>query len=107
MFLSIWFIYGFKYNLGIKRGLIVGLIGISDGILLQIITFLLYLNRGGYYFGPVTMIPWVVPFLGITDTVDFISDIFLCYMPFLALILTLLGSFLGEKYKSVKCRNWI
>lgn len=99
LFLSMWFIYGYRNNAGFKHGLIVGLIGISDAIILLILTLVLYITRGSsYYFGPIIMIPWALPFLGIANAFDFISDIFLYYVPFIAIFITAIGSFLGEKH---------
>ncbi|MBS4537514.1 hypothetical protein GOQ27_03515 [Clostridium sp. D2Q-11] len=95
LFLSLWFIYGFKNSLGFKHGFI---IGISDAIILLVLTLILYITRGSYYIGPVTMMPWIIPFLGISDTFKYISNMLLCIIPFISIVLTALGSSLGIHY---------
>lgn len=101
VFLLLWFLYGFKKKLGIKRGMAVGVIGVCDGFLLQLITLFAYLFRGSHYFGPVTMIPWVIPFLGASDMFDFLSGS-ACFLPIIAFLLVTAGSYVGSIYNRKK-----
>ncbi len=96
LFLGIWLIYGLKKNAGFRKGLMIGIIGASDAILLIVLSLVLYINRGSYYFGPIEMVIWNVPLLGIINQLRFKSDAIIYVAPFLAILLTAVGSTLGK-----------
>lgn len=90
-FLSLWFVYGYKKKLSFKNGLVVGLIGASDGILLQFISLWSYLRSSGYYFGPVVMIPWIAPYLGILDHIRVLPSYVIICLPLLSVLMVGVG----------------
>jgi hypothetical protein len=99
LFISTWFLYGLRKKAGFLKGLLIGLIGTSDAILLMIFSFVLYISRDSYYFGPIEMMVWNIPLLGILNQLNaIVSNIVIYGAPFLAIILAAIGNFLG-KYK--------
>lgn len=102
VFVSIWFVYGFRKKLGFKRGIIIGLIGASDAIILLILSLILYINRGSYYFGPIELAVWGMPLFGIINAIDFISDTILILAPFIVIFLSGIGGHLGKINKRLR-----
>lgn len=92
LFMVIWFVYGLTLRLGFTKGLIVGLIGVTDAIALTIISLIFYLNRGSYYFGPIEMSVWNIPLMGINNLIIIPSWMFTYLMPIIAILLTGFGS---------------
>jgi len=99
LFLVTWLIYGLRKKSGFKNGLIIGLVGTSDALLLMILSVVLFVNRGAYYFGPIEMIFWNIPLIGILNISGLISNIMIYVAPFLAIFLTALGSFIRKSKK--------
>jgi hypothetical protein len=99
LYISIWFIYGLKKKLGFKKGLLVGFIGAGDAVILMIISLIIYLNSGPYYFGPIEMSVWNVPMLGVLDMIKLNSDMLVYILPFVAMLLTAVGSSVNIKKK--------
>ena len=104
LYISIWLIYGLNKRAGFRNGLLIGLIGTSDAVLLSIVSLVLYLNRNGYYFGPIEMMLWNVPLMGIINHLRFNSNAILYIAPLFAILLTALGSLPG-KLKSTGIEN--
>lgn len=100
LYISIWFIYGLKKKLGFIKGLFVGFIGAGDAVILMVISLILYLNRGSYYFGPIEMSVWNVPMLGVLDMINLNSDILVYFLPFVAILLTAVGSIVNLEKKN-------
>ncbi|MDF2614834.1 MAG: hypothetical protein K0S71_2620 [Clostridia bacterium] len=100
LFLVTWLIYGLRKKAGFKNGLVIGLVGTSDALLLMLLSLVLYVNRGAYYFGPIEMMVWNIPLLGILNISSLTSNIMIYVAPFLAIFLTAIGSFIrkSEKY---------
>lgn len=101
LFLGIWLIYGLKKRAGFKNGLTIGLIGAGDAILLTLLSFILFVNRDSYYFGPIEMMLWDIPLLGVFNQLSFQSNVLTYTAPFIAILLTAAGSFLS-KHKQTK-----
>ena len=95
VYLGIWLIYGIRMKARLKNGLIIGLIGTSDAVLLMVLSLVLYVNRNSYYFGPVEMVVWNIPLLGIIN-LRFLSNVILYAAPFFAILLTAIGSFIRK-----------
>ncbi len=104
LYIGIWLIYGLSRRAGFRNGLLIGLIGTSDAILLSIVSLVLYLNRSSYYFGPIEMMLWNVPLMGIINHLRFNSNAILYIAPLVAILLTAFGSLPG-KSKSTGIEN--
>jgi len=96
LFLVAWLIYGLRKNAGFKNGLIIGLIGASDALLLMLLSLVLFLNRGSFYFGPIEMMIWNIPLLGILNIFSFTSNAIIYAAPLFAIFLTGIGSFIRK-----------
>jgi hypothetical protein len=104
LYIGVWLIYGLKKRAGFRNGLLIGLIGTSDAVLLSIVSLILYLNRSSYYFGPIEMMLWNVPLMGIINQLRLNSNAILYLAPLFAILLTALGSLPG-KSKSTGIEN--
>jgi hypothetical protein len=102
LFLGSWLIYGLRNKTGFKNGLVIGLIGTSDALLLMVVSLVLFINRGTYYFGPIEMMVWNFPLMGILNISSQIPDSIIYVAPFWAIFLTTIGSLKkkGEKQDS-------
>lgn len=96
IFLSGWFLYGYKQSLGLEKGFIIGLIGASDALYLQFIIFIGYTTRNFNDIGSQPLIPWFIPCVAINDLFPFSTDLLIFITPFLAIFLTTIGSHLGS-----------
>ena len=114
LYIGIWPIYGLSKRAGFRKGFFIGLIGTSDAVLLSILSLVLYLNRSSYYFGPIEMVLWNVPLMGIINYFHshFNSDVLLYIAPLFAILLTAAGSLPGKpkstdenKYKDPNAMN--
>ncbi len=101
LYIAIWLIYGLSKRAGFRNGLLIGLIGTSDAVLLSIVSLVLYLNRSSYYFGPIEMMLWNVPLMGIINYLHFNSNAILYIAPLFAILLTALGSLPGKSKNTV------
>lgn len=101
LYIAIWLIYGLTKRAGFRNGFLIGLIGTSDAVLLSIVSLVLYLNRSSYYFGPIEMMLWNVPLMGVINYLHFNSNAILYIAPLFAILLTALGSLPGKSKNTV------